>query len=185
MAKPKKRRKKPGRGQQAPPAGALAMLGEIESLRTSLEEQGDGAAWGAMQKLLLNSGADSNQVARAVMGRDLPTLDAIIARLKGEEPAAPPTPDTPDEPLPDFPGDQLRDAMKAFKKRLKLTKLDHESKLGRSPLSAGKDAAFDSILPPRKFPPEIWKVLVARGELAEQGHGFYMLPKEPPSLRKS
>ena len=75
--------------------------------------------------------------------------------------------------------------MKAFKKRLKLTKLDHESKLGRSPLSAGRDAAFDSILPPREFPPEIWKVLVAHGELAELGHGFYMLPKEPPSLRNT
>ena len=185
MAKPKKRRKKPGRSQQAPPADASAMLGELDSLRTRIEEQGDGASWGAMQKALLKSGADSTQVARAVMGRDLPTLDAIIALLKGEEPAAAPTPDTPDEPLPDFPGDELRDAMKAFRKRLKLTKLDHESKLGRSPLSTGKDAAFDSILPPREFPPEIWKVLVARGELEYQGRGFYMLPKEPPALRDS
>ena len=84
--------------------------------------------------------------------------------------------------LPEFPEEELRKAMKAFRKRLKLTKLDHESKLGHSPLTSGKDAAFDSILPPNEFDEDIWRVLVKRGSLEELGYGFYRLPQVRPEF---
>ena len=61
-------------------------------------------------------------------------------------------------------------------KRVKLTKLDHESKLARSPLSSGKDADFDAIIPPNQFPPEVWRALVRKGELESTGQGFYKIP---------
>jgi len=43
----------------------------------------------------------------------------------------PPSPNVPDP-------EQLRKAMKAFKKRLKLTRLDDESSLGHGPMSGGQ-----------------------------------------------
>ena len=182
MAKPKKRKKKPGYKPPASTADPAALIQAAVDLRSTLEATSDGATWGAMQKALLAAKADSEQVARAIMGRDLTTLDAILAVLQGEEPAAAAEPEVPDEPLPEFPGEQMRDAMKAFRRRVKLTKLDHESKLGRSPLTSGKDADFDSIMPPREFPEDIWKVLVQRGELEQLGYGFYRIPKAKPEF---
>jgi len=181
MAKPKKRRKKPG---HAPPPASVdtdAVIRELLALRGELEAGAEGATWGHAQKLLLSIKADSSEVAKAVMGRDLPTYDRLLAALQGHETEPPPV--VEEAPLPEIPDEVLRKAMKAFRKRLKLTKLDHESKLGRSPLSTGKDADFDSIIPPMEFAPETWKVLAARGELESTGRGFYMLPKAPPKLR--
>ncbi|MDG2200861.1 MAG: hypothetical protein P8K80_06725 [Phycisphaerales bacterium] len=181
MAKPKKRKKKPG--YVAPPTtvDTDAVITELLALRGELEAGAEGATWGHAQKLLLSMKADASEVAKAVMGRDLPTFDRLLATLQGEVVEAPVEQD--DAPLPEIPDEELRKAMKAFRRRLKLTKLDHESKLGRSPLSTGKDADFDSIIPPMEFSPETWKVLAARGELESTGRGFYMLPKAPPKLR--
>ena len=181
MAKPKKRKKKPGHAPPPSTVDPAAVIAEIVQLRTELESDGEPATWGRVQKLLLSIKADPAETARAVMGRDLPTLDHLLAALQGQETEPPPP--IEEEPLPDVPDEELRKAMKAFRRRLKLTRLDHESKLGHSPLTTGKDAAFDSILPPMEFPEAIWKVLAARGELDYVGRGFYMLPKEPPALR--
>jgi hypothetical protein len=183
MAKPKKRKKKPG---HAPPPSTVetgSVVEELLTLRVELEAGAEGTAWGKAQKLLLSIKADPKEVAKAIMGRDLPTLDRILNTLQGIEVEEEP-PVEPEEPAVDVPNEVLRKAMKAFRRRLKLTRLDHESKLGQSPLTSGKDADFDSILPPMEYPPEVWKTLVARGELETTGRGFYMLPKEPPKMRQ-
>ena len=69
--------------------------------------------------------------------------------------------------------EELKRAMKAFKKRLKLTRLDDESRLGRSPLSGGGNSGIESIIPPREFKQEIWDELVKRGQLSKDADGFY------------
>ncbi len=63
---------------------------------------------------------------------------------------------------------------KAFKKRLKLTQLDDDSKLGHSPLTGSK-AKVVSIQPPVGFGREIWDELVEKGFLKRDGVGFYEL----------
>ncbi|HVT79896.1 MAG TPA: hypothetical protein VHM90_04510 [Phycisphaerae bacterium] len=68
--------------------------------------------------------------------------------------------------------EELKRAMKAFKKRLKLTRLDDESRLGRSPLTGG-GTGIESIIPPREFKQEIWDELVKRGQLSRDSDGFY------------
>ena len=68
-------------------------------------------------------------------------------------------------------------AMKAFRRRVKLMKLDMESKLGVGPMSGGRAADFDSIMPPQEFPPEVWATLAAEGRLVATGRGFYKLPE--------
>lgn len=71
--------------------------------------------------------------------------------------------------------EELRLAMKAFRKRLKLTKLDDESRLGRSPLSGGGKSGVVAITPPNQFPREIWEELAEQGKLKRAGRGVYEL----------
>jgi hypothetical protein len=64
-----------------------------------------------------------------------------------------------------------------FKKRLKLTRLDQESKLGASrPLTSGKKAEALGIIPPSDFPPHVWQELARRGRIKDYGGGFYTMP---------
>ena len=121
------------------------------------------------------AGIDSKLVARAVIGRDVELIDRLIDHLEDpERPVEVPEPEA--APIPSIPEGVLRDAMRAFRKRVKLTKLDHESKLARSPLSSGKSADFEAILPPNQFAPEVWRSLADRGDLESTGGGFYRVP---------
>ncbi len=70
--------------------------------------------------------------------------------------------------------DELKKAFKAFKKRLKMTQLDDDSKLGHSPLTGGS-AKVVAIQPPSGFGREIWEELAAKGYLKADGGGFYAL----------
>ena len=56
--------------------------------------------------------------------------------------------------------EQLKAAFKAFKKRLKLTQLDFESRLGGSPVTSGRSSGIVGIVPPIEFPAEVWEELV-------------------------
>ena len=69
----------------------------------------------------------------------------------------------------------LKAALKAFKKRIKLTRLDDESNIGGGPLSSGRSADIVAISPPNQFPQEIWDELVKQGKLKYVGHGMYEL----------
>jgi hypothetical protein len=70
--------------------------------------------------------------------------------------------------------EELRKALKAFKKRLKLTQLEEDSRLGRSPLTGSKTTII-SIQPPSGFGKEIWEELAEKGYLKRDGVGFYEL----------
>ncbi|MBT8486737.1 MAG: hypothetical protein HKO59_12935 [Phycisphaerales bacterium] len=68
--------------------------------------------------------------------------------------------------------------MRAFRKRLKLTRLDHESKLGVGPMTGGRDSGIRAIMPPRAFDQTVWDALVREGKLRKAGPGFYELADE-------
>ena len=76
-----------------------------------------------------------------------------------------------DSPTPE----ELRKALKAFKKRLKLTRLDDESSLGRGPMSGGKSSGVVAIMPPTQYPKIVWDKLVEQGRLKHTGQGLYQL----------
>ena len=85
-----------------------------------------------------------------------------------------PEPETPtpsDSPTPE----ELRRALKAFKKRLKLSRLDDESSLGHGPMSSGKSSGIVAIVPPNQYPKAVWDELVAQGRLKYAGRGLYEL----------
>ena len=69
----------------------------------------------------------------------------------------------------------LKLALKAFKKRLKLMRLDAESGLAGGPMSSGKDSGIVAIMPPDQFPAEVWEELARQGKLKKAGHGTYEL----------
>jgi len=70
--------------------------------------------------------------------------------------------------------EDMKKALKAFRKRLKLTQLDEDSRLGHSPLTGAKSQIV-SIQPPAGFGREIWEELADKGFLKRDGIGFYSL----------
>ena len=65
-------------------------------------------------------------------------------------------------------------ALRAFKKRLKATQLEEDSRLGHGPMSSGK-AKITAITPPTGFGREVWGELAAKGYIRPDGGGFYEL----------
>ncbi len=63
----------------------------------------------------------------------------------------------------------LKRAMKAFKKRLKMTHLGEESSSSRGAFSGGKVSGIVAITPPSQFPRTVWDELVRLGRLSESG----------------
>ena len=88
------------------------------------------------------------------------------------------TPVPPPQPAaPSFTEVELKRALGAFKKRLKLTKLDQESKLGASrPMTSGKKTEGLGIVPPNDYPRAMWRELASQGKIKDMGGGFYTLP---------
>jgi hypothetical protein len=69
--------------------------------------------------------------------------------------------------------DELKRAFKAFKKRLKLTRADDESRLGHGPMSSGGGSSIVAITPPNQYPKAVWEELVRQGKLKSAGQGTY------------
>jgi hypothetical protein len=80
-----------------------------------------------------------------------------------------------DQPAADepFSKEELKKAYQTFKKRMKLTRLDDESKVGHGPMSGGGRSGVVAISPPNQFPKEIWQELCRQGKLKQAGHGMY------------
>jgi hypothetical protein len=79
-----------------------------------------------------------------------------------------PSPETPSK-------EELKLALKAFKKRLKMTRLDDESRLGYGPMSGGGKSGIVAISPPNQYPMSVWEELVRQGKLKLAGRGLFEL----------
>lgn len=87
----------------------------------------------------------------------------------------PPDPSQPSGPA--IPDERLKAAMTVFKKRLKLTRLDDESRLGGGrPTTSGRKSEIAGIQPPNDFSREVWQELARQGKLKDLGGGFYTIP---------
>jgi hypothetical protein len=125
--------------------------------------------WKQVYKLLQKTELPPGRVAHVVGMRDVAGLAALIDQLRVPAAAAPA--DAPSE-------ETCRKAMRAFRKRLSLTILDEESKLGHSPLSKGSDASIAAIVPPSEWPESVWQELIRQGKLRYIGHGLYERTKQ-------
>ena len=154
--------------------------------------------WRTVETHLAKLGAPAGQVERVLADQDVKQLAQLVTDITGRKPGvvapkpASPTPApapvaptataTPAPATPTTPGaapaishEDLKMALKAFKKRLKLSKLDEESKLGRNPLTSGKGSGIVAIAPPNQYPYQVWEELVKQGRLKPAGRGFYSL----------
>ncbi|MFH1708074.1 MAG: hypothetical protein ABIF71_09160 [Planctomycetota bacterium] len=69
----------------------------------------------------------------------------------------------------------LKRALKAFRKRMKTTRLDDESRIRPGALSGGSVSGVVAIRPPHQYPQAVWDELVKQGKLIKSNH-LYELP---------
>lgn len=122
-------------------------------------------AWALAGRLLSRFPVDAAESRRVLAKKDHAGLDALVRGIESPEPAPSSGATVPE-------GDMAA-AMKAFRKRLKLTRLDQESKLGGRYTSGGKDSGINAIVPPSEFPPAVWRALEEAGRLRRVGGGLY------------
>lgn len=125
------------------------------------------AEWSAAQAALAACGKVEDDVARAIGECDADALNAICASwLSGKR------------HLLEHDREVLKRALKAYRKRLKVTVLDAESSLGGGPFSGGRKSSIVAITPPERYPRAVWQELVRQGRLLDAKQGMYELPPE-------
>tara|TARA_R110002072_G_scaffold4174_5_gene29526 strand:- start:31203 stop:31499 length:297 start_codon:yes stop_codon:yes gene_type:complete len=77
-----------------------------------------------------------------------------------------------------FTKETLKRAMKALKKRLKVTRLDDESRLGHDAMSSGGNSGIVAVKPPTQYPIEVWQALEAQGRVSSDRNGLYELVEQ-------
>jgi hypothetical protein len=101
---------------------------------------------------------------------------------------APVVPQQPENPNPNlvernpdgsFTKETLQRAMKALKRRLKVTRLDDESRLGHDAMTKGSRSGITGVRPPDQYPPEVWQALEQKGRIRAVGPGLYEIADTP------
>ncbi|MCR9246537.1 MAG: hypothetical protein NXI31_16005 [bacterium] len=80
-----------------------------------------------------------------------------------------------------FTKETFKRAMKALKKRLKLHRLDEESKLGHNAMTGGQSSGIVAVKPPEQYPFEVWQALEAKGRVRIDRHGLVEIVPEGQS----
>jgi hypothetical protein len=154
---------------------APAILDEVVRLNAALASADAAAAgplWGAVHKLLLKVKVDPKVIMSLVANRDRVRFDLMVRWLHGEEVVI----EAPKERvIAAVDPEVVKHALRAFRKRLKFSRLDAESRLGIGPMTGGKKHEIDAIIAPREFPLAVWEALVAAGKLRSERGGFYAL----------
>lgn len=122
-------------------------------------------AWSTVARLLPRATTNQAEAARVIKSKDAAGLLALIDEIE-RPPVAPAQPAHATD-------QEMKDAMHAFRKRLKLARLDDESRLGSRYTTGGRHSRIDAIEPPRDFPKRVWDALVQAGRLVDTGKGFY------------
>lgn len=149
-------------------ADIVTRLNELlAAIRATGDPRRAAAEWKQAFNLLKKTDLPANRVANVVAMRGVDQLAELIDTLAGP-------PEVAEEDRPDE--ETCKAALKAFRKRLKLTRLDDESQIdSRNHLSKGATSEIDSIIPPHEWPAEVWQELARQGKLRALGKGFYEL----------
>lgn len=150
----------------------MNVLEKVRSLAKDLRANKGNAAenWALASRLLARLSNDSARIKQVIDARDITGLESLVDAIEGKAAAEAAA------PLPEFPASELDAAYRAFHKRLKVSRLADESKLGGRYTSGGRHSEIDAIQPPDGFPNEIWPALVRAGKLKDAGGGFYREP---------
>jgi len=138
-----------------------ASAAELAANPTSAE------AWSRAHEALASTRAQETELARVIDARDGAALRAVVEEWSSGK-----------RLLPVQDRELLQRAMKAFRKSLKVTRLDAESSIGGGPMSAGRHSTIMGIRPPDRYPRTVWDELARQGRLIAARHGLYELPPE-------
>ncbi len=148
------------------PKTALVSVILAEVLEGLTAAPDDDALW-ARAREAFDAAAEETpdeELRAAIEARDIEALGAIVGGWRAGK-----------RVLPMQDRAVLKRAMKAFRKRIKLTVLDAESSLGGGPMSSGRESNIVGIEPPHQYPREVWEELARQGRLADTGKGSYGL----------
>ena len=124
--------------------------------------------WADAREALTASAVAEPDLVAAIAAEDAPAVRAILEQwLTGKR------------HLPEHDREVLKRAMKAYRKRFKITVLEAESSIAGGPMSAGRKSTIVGITPPERYPRAVWDELVRQGRLLSSGRGgTYELPPE-------
>jgi len=137
-------------------------------LFTLLEPLADGSSadWPTARAALDAAGEAEGELLVIVEARDSAALTALLSAWASGETLRP----VHDRGV-------LKRAVKAFRKRLKLTRLDEESRIGGM-FSKGERSGITGIEPPDSYGSDVWAELVKVGRLLDASHNTLELPPE-------
>lgn len=127
----------------------------------------DASPWSTAQQALAATGSSEPALAAVLAAGDLAALQDLVAAWKSGK-----------QPLPSCDREVLKRAMTAFRKSLKITRLNDESSLTRNPMTQGRNSGILGMTPPSRYPPEVWRELARQGRLIAAKQGIYELPPE-------
>jgi hypothetical protein len=110
---------------------------------------------------------DDVELYVAIEDKDLEALKKIVWQWASGE-----------RTLVEHDRDVLKRALKAFRQRLKVVRLDSESTMGHGPMSSGRESSIVGVRPPDQYPQEVWDELVRQKRLIAGRDGVYELPPE-------
>ncbi len=128
--------------------------------------EGSSAEWSAARAALDAAGEAQGELLVIVEARDRAALAVLLGAWASGKSL---------RPVHDR--EVLMRAVKAFRKRLKLGRLDEESRIGGA-FSKGERSGIMGIVPPDSYGPDVWAELVRVGRLLDIGHGVLELPPE-------
>ena len=129
-----------------------------------LEDPESDAAWAAATSAFVACAEEDEDLALALELRDPDELRAIHEGwLAGKR------------LLLVHDRDVLKRAMKAYRKSLKVTRLDDESSLGGGDMSSGRQSSIVGIRPPERYPLQVWQELARQNRLVDAGYGTFEL----------
>jgi hypothetical protein len=139
----------------------IAVAAELE------RDPASATAWDTARVALAPIRAGEPELVAVIEARDGAQLRAIADGWKSGARA-----------LPTEDREVLKRAMTAYRKSLKITRLDSESSIGGGPMSSGRRSAIQGITPPPRYPREVWQELARQGRLIAAKQGIYELPPE-------
>ena len=125
------------------------------------------AVWLEARRARELSKVEEPDLTAALEARDAAVLGGILEQWKSGRRLA-----------PEHDREVLKRALKAFRKSLKVTRLDAESSLGVGPMSSGRHSGIVGMRPPERYPAAVWEELARQGRLIAGKFGVYELPAE-------
>jgi hypothetical protein len=162
----------------------------VSDLAITQSDKERGRLWAKAKEFLAKTSANPTRVQKLITEKNLEELAKVVNELANAKPGTadkPAATQTPSAPAAAevkaeagaaegaIPPETLKSALTAFKKRLKLTILNDESRLSPRVMTGGRKSEITAILPPDQFPREVWDALVQQGKLRYTGQGFYEL----------